>query len=157
MVKFGEELARSRALNAEDIAPDKYIAYEKLKETLYEEPSNFLPMFEEELFRIRDVIKECTPEDSDLFRCSVGDGLMCECAVKRRADRTARVYDALSHFVKMNREGFRKIVKKYDKVNNKQESAPRTRMVAVVLSDPIEELELLLGGEDHDENSGIAY
>ena len=71
---------------------------------------------------------------------------MLECVVKRKAKITSSHIEALQVFVRLNREGFRKILKKWDKKFSKDDGASRMRNVDKVLVNPLSELDLLISG-----------
>jgi len=81
-----------------------------------------------------------------LASCSAGDRIVLECVLKKAHAITETHIHALEAFISMNREGFRKILKKWDKVHNKTDSVSRMRMINNILVDPVTELDMLIAG-----------
>ena len=144
MVKFAKALVVHADDFSDVIEMSAYMDYKSLKKTLKFSPDEFFSSFETELFKVRDFIDNKASQFVTLYQCSAGDTIVLDCALKKQIKLTSRAVEAIEGFTRMNREGFRKILKKYDKVTGKSVGGERMSMVNGVLSDPISELDLLI-------------
>eukprot|EP00756_Hemistasia_phaeocysticola_P024164 Hpha_TRINITY_DN15933_c2_g1::TRINITY_DN15933_c2_g1_i1::g.72921::m.72921 len=113
MVKFGEQLQNHRWAFGDVVPVNRYVDYESLKQLIYAgDAGRFLKAFLGEVAKVfRACLSVCLELDQNP-QCS------------RCAARTVRVpqrkMQALTEYVRINREGCRKILKKFDKNTGSQ-------------------------------------
>ena len=126
MVRFGNSLTEHADTYSGMIDTTKYLNYEKLKDLLYNEPGSFLDQFVAEVRKLEDFLRN---HDDGKQHCQEG----CPCRVPE--------VQAKMKFLRMNREGCRKILKKYDKETGSMESKPYMEMVDRLLINSFNEEE----------------
>lgn len=167
MVKFGQELQERQQVLQRVLKPEAFMDYERLRACVQaagppapdERPtdvvaieisgedsspplkggSDFFHVWDEELLKIRRAIDE-TMQGVTLCAAPCGP-FRLRCSTNALS---AALADALFECIELNRAGFRKIVKKYDKNNPRDENQQeaRLKMFDVVMSSTMDEIEM---------------
>eukprot|EP01059_Diplonema_ambulator_P010482 TRINITY_DN20519_c0_g1_i2.p1 TRINITY_DN20519_c0_g1~~TRINITY_DN20519_c0_g1_i2.p1 ORF type:complete len:660 (+),score=240.86 TRINITY_DN20519_c0_g1_i2:45-1982(+) len=131
MVKFGNSLSEHAEAYSGLIDQEKYLDYEKLKQAIYNNPKAFLKLFEVEMCKLEHFLKGNMEEEMN-NSCQEG----CPCKIP---EKQARI-----KFYGMNREGCRKILKKFDKETGETASGEYLRRVDMLYSMYLNEEELAI-------------
>ena len=129
-MKFGIALGEHSEEYSGMIDQSRYLDYEKLKEALYSEPDTFLSLFQSEVQKLEHFLRN---KDSQFEPCTV-EG--CPCHIPGK--------EARIEFLKMNREGARKILKKYDKQTTSHMQAEYLHQVDELFNTYLDDYELFV-------------
>eukprot|EP00754_Rhynchopus_humris_P023088 Rhum_TRINITY_DN14820_c8_g1::Rhum_TRINITY_DN14820_c8_g1_i1::g.120800::m.120800 len=129
-MKFGIALGEHSEEYSGMIDQSRYLDYEKLKEVLYSEPDSFLSLFQSEVQKLEHFLRN---KDSQFEPCTV-EG--CPCHIPGK--------EARIEFLKMNREGARKILKKYDKQTTSHMQAEYLHQVDELFNTYLDDYELFV-------------
>eukprot|EP01063_Lacrimia_lanifica_P026444 TRINITY_DN3566_c0_g1_i2.p1 TRINITY_DN3566_c0_g1~~TRINITY_DN3566_c0_g1_i2.p1 ORF type:complete len:625 (+),score=195.14 TRINITY_DN3566_c0_g1_i2:106-1980(+) len=127
MVRFGDFLGEHATQYSGLIDEERYLNYEHLKELIYGAPESFLEQFVVELGKLRHFLEG---QGSTMDKCQLG----CPCRIPEQKARM--------HFMRMNREGCRKILKKFDKTTSSTAGPEYMRRVDELFGEYLTEEEL---------------
>ena len=129
MVQFGKLITKAATDYAAFVPPDQFLDYEKLK-ALIERPSSpgavgdkqkaqFFAAVDTEMKKVRDFISASFARQEDLCSCTAGFAVSLRCIMSRHHPLSDGEAAILNDYTKLNREGFRKILKKWAKNHEK--------------------------------------
>jgi len=114
-MKFGEILANAKKRIGEIIPYDKWVEYDMLKVSIEKDDDmTFWAKWESELEKVNLYLEETLMDTKQMMSCDCGPSISC--VVFKKHNIKDDLLEKLFKYVELNREGFRKIAKKHDKV-----------------------------------------